>query len=78
MEKEKRLELEIKSHNQFVFIMLSNTLNREEEKFPLKTHKKDKENHGHGFTIMKRIVKKYNGNLEWQYKNGKFYLKIEL
>ena len=77
VEKEKRLELEIKSHNQFVFIMLSNTLNREEEKFPLK-YKKDKENHGHGFTIMKRIVKKYNGNLEWQYKNGKFYLKIEL
>lgn len=78
VEKEKRLEIEIKSHNELVFITLSNTSNREEERFSLKTHKKDKENHGHGFIIMKRIVKKYNGNLEWQYKNGIFYLIIEL
>lgn len=44
----------------------------------LQTTKEEKENHGIGITLIRRIVKKYNGDVKMQIKDKKFAVNISL
>lgn len=74
---EKKLNIEIGSYKQSVFIEIANSsMNVNVEN--IKTTKKDRVNHGYGLQNIKYVVEKYNGKVTTEYENGCFSLKIEL
>lgn len=74
---EKKLNIEIGSYKQSVFIEIANSsMNVNIEN--IKTTKKDRVNHGYGLQNIKYVVEKYNGKVTTEYENGCFSLKIEL
>lgn len=76
----KEINMKIRIYQGNVTIEIDNThngkLERKGEKY--KTSKEDKISHGRGLQNMKRIAEKYDGSLETDEQNGKFFLKIQL
>lgn len=73
----KKLNIEIGSYKQSVFIEIANSsMNVNIEN--IKTTKKDRVNHGYGLQNIRYVVEKYNGKVTTEYENGCFSLKIEL
>ena len=71
------IDLEIRENNNILVISVINSANK-----PIKineeytTSKTDTKNHGFGLKSIQKTVKKYNGDIQTQYADGIFYLKI--
>lgn len=67
--KEKRVELSINKIQGFDVLTCTNSCDRSPiiQNHTLLTSKKDSAFHGYGIKSIKKIVKKYNGNYEWDY-----------
>lgn len=67
--KEKRVELSINKIQGFDVLTCTNSCDRKPiiQNNTLLTSKKDSTFHGYGIKSIKKIVKKYNGNYEWDY-----------
>ncbi len=79
-EENRSICLKIRTHKQFLLIEVENYIVNAPvfEKGKLKTNKKDKLNHGLGILSMDSIVKKYNGNMTYDYSDNIFRLTIML
>lgn len=79
-EKEKKLELTLGIKNDFVYFSVSNSSVgvpvMEGEEFD--TSKEDKEKHGYGISIMRRIVRKYDGAFDVIPSENSFMVKAAL
>ena len=77
----KAILIEIKNYKGRVFITIRNSSSKQFEvkEQGLMTSKTDKENHGFGTKNMIDIVRKYDGNISWQYDDkGDVITKIEI
>ena len=75
---DRNINIKISKYKEYLFICISNTSNKDPRNIIRKseTTKKDKLNHGLGFKIVKGIVEKYNGSIEYSYENNLFTIKI--
>jgi sensor histidine kinase regulating citrate/malate metabolism len=79
-EREKRIEVTLGMKNDFVYFSVSNTA----DGLPLLksskivTAKKDKARHGHGISIMQRIVHKYDGAFDIIPSENSFLVRAAL
>lgn len=77
-EKRREVKVKIKPYKDYLFISVSN----EVESNPLegirksKTTKKDNKNHGLGIQIIKNVIERYNGSIEYDYDNNSIIVKI--
>lgn len=75
------ISIRIREYEQYLYIEVANPIKEGvtlEELKKKKTTKEDKTIHGFGNKIIKQIVKKYDGMLERNIENGKYFLKIML
>lgn len=74
----KKIDLSIKSVNEMFLIYMQNTNSQipQRNKGRFITAKKEKNNHGLGLESVRRIIEKYNGNIEFQYDRTMFQVKI--
>ncbi len=74
---ERFVDIEARCVNEYLILTVSNsTLNTDASK--LKTTKKDKQNHGLGLKNVDRALKKYNGAMGVDCKNGVFTVDVRL
>lgn len=75
---DRNINIKMSKYKEYLFICISNTSNKDPRNIIKKseTTKKDKLNHGLGFKIVKGIVEKYNGSIEYSYENNLFTIKI--
>lgn len=75
------INLDFKSYHDNLIIKISNTISEPVDISIIErggTSKEDKKNHGYGIANMKRIVQRYNGELNYKYIGDKFILEIIL
>lgn len=77
-DKKRIINMSISIYEETVHIEIKNTWNMRSGGDLLITTKKDKENHGYGIENMKRVVKKYNGELQFDVVNDEFITYIQL
>lgn len=75
MTKDKTVRIEAKTVKDYFVLSVSNPYI---ETPTLKTTKKDKKNHGIGLGNIKKVIKKYNGALSFQYENGIFTADVRM
>lgn len=77
-EGEKYIRLEIKNWNGNLLIGVKNPVNESVslERLGSITSKKDKNNHGYGIYNIRKTVKKYGGDIEFQIEKGVFGVRI--
>lgn len=74
---DKKLELEIRNYRDRLFVTVKNSSPKRKFEYGEST-KKDKENHGYGMQNVRRIIEKYDGNIEMKWDNYMFITEIEL
>ena len=76
----KEVIVQIKKYSSSYFILVKNPCKNKPEKMENKfiTSKNDKENHGFGMLNIEQIIKKYNGTIQYEYKNNFFMIRIGL
>ena len=75
------IDFSMRQEKGYIFIHVENPTRQKPEaynKVSLLTTKSDMQNHGYGTKIIKRIVDKYNGYVEYQVKNGIFITDVML
>ncbi len=76
-QEQRKITLNIRTHKQFLLLDIqNNALEPISLSGRLKTRKKDSSNHGLGILSMESIVKKYSGDINYEYSNGVFSLTI--
>ena len=78
---EKKILFRMQPRQEYLFIRVSNPVSPdvpEGSKQHLHTTKADKEVHGFGTRVMRRIVKKYNGSIRFEVKDGQFITDVML
>ena len=70
------LQMEVKSFQQWFYLIVRNSVATEEIDFQ-RTSKADKRNHGFGIQNISRIVEKYHGTVGWNLANGMVEVKIK-
>lgn len=73
----RRLEMEIRNYRDRLYITIKNSSPKRDYEEGIST-KKDKENHGYGMKNVHRILEKYDGTIETEWKDCMFVLKIEV
>lgn len=73
----RRLEVEIRNYRDRLYITIKNSSPKRDYKEGIST-KKDKENHGYGMKNVHRILEKYDGTIETEWKDCMFITKIEV
>lgn len=77
MENDRKLFIEVKQMNEGLWFCINNSA-LEKQKRLLETTKKDKKNHGYGTENMKCVVEKYEGKIEFDYRQGMFCVEVYL
>lgn len=77
---ERKVKVKINPYKDYLLILVSNTSNVNPLLAPhkFKTTKEDSKNHGLGTKIIKSIVEKYSGSVEYDYESNVFTVKILL
>lgn len=73
----RRLEMEIRNYRDRLYITIKNSSPKRDYEEGIST-KKDKENHGYGMKNVHRILEKYDGTIETEWKDCMFITKIEV
>lgn len=76
-----KLRIEIYPQKSYLFIMCSNTTDREKlnrKEHGLRTTKSDEQLHGYGTRIVVKIAEKYNGCAQYSLDDGQFVAKVML
>lgn len=75
---DRKIELTIRRIHQFVIIKIENSSDVEPtmKSGSLVTSKKDSKHHGWGMKSVKSAVEKYNGTVEYEYKDGTFSVSV--
>lgn len=78
--KRRRIEIRVSQFKQYLSVVVMNTTmhNPIENSFEFMTNKIDRKNHGFGMKIIKNIVEKYDGCINYEYNNNMFTVKILL
>lgn len=75
-----KVDIKINPIKQYLSITISNTTinNPIKKSFNFETTKNDNKNHGFGMKIIRDIVEKYDGHINYEYKDNVFTIKILL
>ena len=75
---DRKIELTIRRIHQFIIIKINNSSDAEPiiKSGKLITSKKDGEHHGWGMESVKSAVERYNGTVEYDYKDGTFSVSV--
>ena len=75
----KFIDIKIIEHKSIFIISIKNPTNQSfQYNNDMKTTKKDKINHGYGLSIIKNVVNKYDGNIDFESENNIFHVNILL
>lgn len=77
VENDRKLFIEVKQMNEGLWFCINNSA-VEKQKRLLETTKKDKKNHGYGTENMKCVVEKYGGKIEFDFRQGMFWVEVYL
>jgi len=79
LQEEKKIEIKISEYQGKILLMVGNTCSRELSlNHRPETTKKDKEQHGYGLKNVEEVVKKHEGDLDYEVKDGWFQIQIML
>ena len=77
----KKINLQIMTHGEYLYIGVQNPIGehaKPEKVLALNTEKEDQSNHGFGHRIVKKIVDKYNGHVNYSIEEGTFFAEVML
>lgn len=73
------IEVDVQQNDEFIYIDMRNSIKEGNLNGQIfKTIKADRKKHGLGTKSMKRIIKKYDGHIEWTVKPKEMHLEIRL
>lgn len=79
LQEEKRIEIKISEYQGKILLMVGNTCSRElSANHRPETTKQDKEYHGYGLKNVEEVVKKHEGDMDYEVKDGWFQIHILL
>lgn len=72
---EKKFQITVRNYHNHLFVRMCNTAKKKQGAL-LETSKRDGRDHGYGTRNMRRVVEKYDGNIEWKYEDGMFVTEV--